>query len=63
MTLMMTDLRALIVADHPLFREQLAHTLGAERGIVVVVQAADPVETIKPSGKPSGLRLTPLRSR
>jgi DNA-binding NarL/FixJ family response regulator len=36
----MTDIRLMIVDDHPLFREGLAHTLGAARGIVIAAQAA-----------------------
>lgn len=34
------DIRLMIVDDHPLFREGLAHTLGAARGIMVAAQAA-----------------------
>jgi DNA-binding NarL/FixJ family response regulator len=34
------DIRLMIVDDHPLFREGLAHTLGAAHGIVVAAQAA-----------------------
>jgi DNA-binding NarL/FixJ family response regulator len=36
----MTDIRLMIVDDHPLFRDGLAHTLGAARGIVIAAQAA-----------------------
>ena len=36
----MTDIRLMIVDDHPLFPEGLAHTLGAAQGIVIAAQAA-----------------------
>ena len=34
-------IRLLVVDDHPLFREGLAHTLGAEEGFKIVAQAED----------------------
>jgi len=34
-------IRVLVVDDHPLFREGLVHTLGAEEGFEIVAQAGD----------------------
>lgn len=38
---MSPSIRILVVDDHPLFREGLVHTLGAEEGFEIVAQAED----------------------
>ncbi len=41
MMITIPPIRLLVVDDHPLFREGLAHTLGAEEGFKIVAQAED----------------------